>query len=406
MHRVNTWTALLLAFCCAWWVWAAVRICPSCGYEAAEADTQCMHCGAALPSPAGAAAVSPPPAATESNLPPAAVPRSLRTEAFEQVRMAQQLYEKGALWGSILFARNASAMLSTLGPEESPRILQMDQLIANARARLMSFEAKCPTCDGTGKRRTQAITLGGGVVDQEVAGGRCPLCNGMGVLPATASFDQLVREHAEALRLFGMEERRRGYEDSQQIWLPAGVLTNLSPKEVSNLRKAYGTPCEACMGFRSLACAACGGVGKLKCSNTRCVQGYEICPDCNGRGRGGSNTAGSTRTGSSSSLGSASSMSQRCNGCGGVGKRVCQDCQGKGHLICTKCEGHGNTLCTKCKGTGQSPVCTKCRGEGVVECTRCNGMGKDRRGATCDTCMGRGVLLCKSCLGSGRLARR
>lgn len=373
---------------------AAVRICKSCGWEVGGEAATCAHCGAVAPaSTAEAPAATPGPAAVETAAANSGSSGRIPEEVLkDQIAMAEQYFAKGSYWGAMLFARNAAAMLALKGRDGATNAVRMDQMIAECRKRLLSIEGPCPVCDGTGRPRMQAITLKGDVIKQEMIGGKCAICKGTGHIYAKPMADQLNREQADAQRTFALEERRRGLEESREIWLPTGLSDQLGARETSAVRKAFGVPCASCNGFRSSGCATCKGVGLLKCKNEGCVGGVEICADCKGKGR------------MSGSQGS-NTITRRCESCNGTGKRSCPDCEGRGMMVCTACSGTGEKLCTKCKGSGQGDLCTKCQGDGIAPCSRCRGTGK-YKDIACDICKGAGQVVCKSCLGAGRTSRR
>ncbi len=375
-------------------VWAALRICPSCGHEATGSEERCTHCNALLP----AVLVPPRPEPTEPRPATNALPSERTQPALsdevvaEQVTTARRFTEQGALWGAILFARNAAALLAIQGPQTAEQRLALATLIRGARRQLARTEQPCPVCRGTGAQRMKALTLKGDVVDQVVVGGKCPYCRGTGRVPARTPDDQLANEEAQALQTFAAEQQKRGLEEIRGLWLPPGLWESLTPKQQAAARKAAGVPCVRCYGIGTQSCTACGGAGILPCTNPNCAGGIEICPDCNGRGR----TSGSR---------GATAMQIRCETCNGTGKRTCSTCNGKGCIECTNCQGRGENICTACRGTGEGSVCSKCQGDGTIPCPRCNGTGQ-YRGAPCAACNGHGSSLCKACNGAGRISRR
>lgn len=376
---------------------AAIRVCPACGYEADAGATECGHCKAALPL---LTAVAPPPAPAEPA--PAEAPdvRKLAEPVIaEQIAAARKFFDQGAYWGAILFAQNGAAMLTLRGRTAAAAVVQLEKLVRDCRAALITLSQPCPACGGTGNPKSKARSMKGDIIDQTVFGGKCSVCKGVGIVPARAPDDRIVREQSAALQTFAAEQKQRGLEETWGLWLPEGLYAALTAREQSAMRKAAGVPCAACRGFRSLACRACSGAGILACSNDTCASGIEICPDCNGKGRGVS-----TSTGASSSR-TSSAVNTRCDTCNGTGRRTCQTCLGKGFIPCAACKGLGEQTCKTCQGSGDAPTCSKCKGDGILECTRCAGTGT-LRGQPCEACRSVGHLLCKSCNGAGRTARR
>jgi hypothetical protein len=233
------------------------------------------------------------------------------------------------------------------------------------------------------------VTLKGEVLDQDLPGTACPLCRGAAVLAGAAAMPELQRSMAASQRLYEVEQRRRQLDDFQGIWLPYGFSDGLAVRQIADLKKGYGVWCPACLGFGQTGCATCGGTALLKCPNASCVQGTEVCSDCQGKGR------------KTSTSGSATTLTKRCDTCGGAGKRRCDACSGKGHVPCPDCAERGVLTCKKCSGTGHPAPCTKCSGEGLAVCTRCAGKGQ-ANGPPCTYCQGQGASLCTSCLGTGR----
>lgn len=378
---------------------AAIRVCPSCGHEAAAEATECAHCKAALPPPVTAAPPPPEPA-------PVAAPdaRKLAEPVIAgQVAAARRFFDQDAYWGAILFARNGAAMLTLKGRDGVAAIVQLDKLTRDSRTALITLTQPCPACKGTGTPKMKARSMKGDIIDQTVVGEKCTACRGTGLFPLRTSDDRLAREESAALQTFAAEQKQLGLEEIRGLWLPEGLYPSLTAREQSAMRKAAGMTCAVCRGFRSLACRACSGAGVLACSNANCASGIEICPDCNGKGRG-TNT-GSGNAGSSSGNRTSSALNARCDTCKGTGKRTCQICEGKGFLACATCGGAGEQTCKACQGSGDAPACSKCKGDGILECTRCAGAGT-LRGQPCEACRSVGHLLCKSCNGAGRTARR
>lgn len=384
-------------------VWAALRLCPACGREAAAEDTVCGHCGHALPPAESAEPVpampeaEPPPAAEPAAAPAADIPDAL---IDEQVRTARGYAEREAWWGAILFARNAQALLGLRDADGARRQAEMAIFIAQARAHLTASSVECPACEGSGKQKMITLSLGGESNTLEVAGGRCPACHGLGRLPSLITADEWARQEGEALRVFKLEQLKRGLEEFRGIWLPHGTSANLSVRQIAALRRGFGTPCETCHGIGSAACSACEGAGRVVCPKT-CTQGWLVCPDCGGKGR--SNKKAS-ESGSSTSGSSSGAVMARCDTCKGAGKLRCTECDGTGVTACETCSGSGRKVCAICKGRGEAPSCAKCQGAGLTECPRCKGTGT-YRDKPCEDCNGGGVKLCTACQGAGAVSR-
>ncbi|MBP7275862.1 MAG: hypothetical protein KBA51_06645 [Kiritimatiellae bacterium] len=379
---------------------AALRLCPDCGHEAEGSETVCGHCGAALPAEAPAPAVEPTPE-PES---PAAGPdlESVRSILAEQARTARALEERKAWWGAMLFSRNAAALAGLAGVEGVKIQREMEALQWRARDTIALRTVSCPSCEGAGTLRKLSITLSGEPLEQVVAGGSCPVCRGRGTLPGKGSADLLRREETDAQRTYDFEQRQRGLESWMGIYVLPGLIKDLSPRDLSALRKGFGVWCAECRGFRKISCEACEGTGAVACTGNGCVQGRAVCEACGGRGR----VSGGGTSGSSSRTSSSGALSTRCEACGGLGLGPCTTCKGRGYLICSQCKGEGDTLCRACGGSGMPAVCSKCKGDGVTPCARCRGSGRDRRGGECEACGGHGEILCKTCEGSGRAGKK
>lgn len=378
----------------------ALRICPDCGHEAAGSEPVCGNCGAALPAAEPAEAAQPAP---QPEAPPAGPDlASVRSVLKEQVRTARALEERKAGWGAMLFARNAAALAGLAGADGVNIQREMETLQLRARDAITLRSAPCPACNGTGQLRKLSVTLSGEPLEQVVAGGSCPLCRGRGTRPGKAPADLLRREESDARRTYEFEQRQRGLEAWMGIFVPPGLIKELSPRELSALRKGFGVWCAECRGFRKISCEACEGTGAVACTGNGCVQGRAVCEACGGRGR----VSGGGTSGSSSRTSSSGALSTRCEACGGLGLGPCTTCKGRGYLICSQCKGEGDTLCRACGGSGMPAVCSKCKGDGVTPCARCRGSGRDRRGGECEACGGHGEILCKTCEGSGRAGKK
>lgn len=403
----------------------AWRVCPQCGYEVADGLERCGHCGAAVPPKAPADGVPepaktdlpaepPPPASSVGAL--SGVPEALLADWKAAVAAAQQ----PPYWLSFLFARNAEALIQLAGPEAPVKDGQVADLLHRLREPLARGEAPCPLCEGKGKTMIRTTTMGGEVIEQELAGHGCPMCEGRGTLPIWLPPEALQRGHTDALRRFTVEQRRRGREEYYGIWLPAKLKDRLTLRQAVTLRKAHGAPCEECLGFGSQACEPCGGAGRVKCSDKDCYYGVLTCPDCKGLGKSTETVRPDSRrdydrnsdddtfgrsTGRSTSRTTSRTATVRCERCMGTGRFACPTCKGLGYEPCEPCKASGHVLCPTCQGVGMPPVCKKCGGEGLTACSRCKGSGKYKDGE-CPYCNGEGQLLCSSCDGTGRTTRR
>lgn len=376
---------------------APARICAVCGHEALHDGPLCLHCGAALPPLPETDAPAPketptPPAPPETD--PMAANGVIAAEALaNDLRWARQLAERGVPWGALFAARNTAAMAALRGEAGAKELAAASALALELRRAMFVVQRPCSVCEGTGRRRIYIVTLKGEVKTQELPSLACESCGGSGRWRARPLLDELSRDEAAAKRAYAVEQLRRGRVESSGIWLPRGVAEKLDVRATAALRKAFGVPCAACLGFGALGCSKCEGAGRIRCANRNCLHGVELCPDCGGTGRSRAAASGMTAT------------IRRCETCGGAGKIQCRTCGGKGHLECDRCEGRGETLCAACRGAGEAPECNRCGGAGFIGCARCAGTGQNR-GQPCPACGGQGVLLCTQCQGFGRVARR
>jgi len=365
---------------------AALRVCPSCGTEAAGEETICRHCQIDLPDAVSAELQAPvdEEAPKEARVAPIAL--SMEQARAEEAR-ARKCLEQGDRPGALLWGRNAIAWLSAQGAEGLIEAAKLDSEGRLIQKKIMQIERPCPACSGSGHCWIQVVSLSGNVIDKEAPGTPCPACRGRGTLMGFLSADERASAMVRAAQSFSILQRKMGREEWMGIWLPVGLSETLRSRQIVALRKGFGVQCPTCSGFGGEGCESCGGTRFTGCSNTGCVQGREICPDCSGTGRlrDTSGTTGSIRS---------------CASCNGSGKRTCTVCAGRSLLTCIDCEG-GERLCTRCKGVGQAAACVRCGRTGLAECTRCQGTGTDR-GVPCVACKGEGVVPCRTCGGTGQ----
>ncbi|MDZ4197721.1 MAG: hypothetical protein U1E27_00385, partial [Kiritimatiellia bacterium] len=269
--------------------------------------------------------------------------------------------------------------------------IQLEDTLTGTRVRALSIERPCPGCRGSGVRRVQVMRLNGEIVEQETPGVMCPVCRGRRTLAGRRTAAERTTAQGAVLQTYQLEQQRLGREDWLGIWVPAGLAEQFRARESAALRKAFGVWCSTCSGSGRRGCEPCGGTGIRACSNGRCIQGTEICPECNGSGR-------------TQSSGGSRSLTRGCTACNSTGKRTCSTCEGKGFLVCAPCQGRGEILCARCGGSGQNATCNRCTGSGLADCTACRGTGVYRN-EICAVCKGDRVLLCRTCNGAGRALR-
>lgn len=360
-------------------VLARVLLCPRCGHEVEAAATICSHCQNVLLSPAEVSAVvAPAPVATGE----AGVLRSTLEAELAAARAALEQDQPALAW---LRARNLAGLL-TLSPDAAlvaPRVdVERKALVA-----LRERERVCPVCKGERDRTLLFVTVNGVPSQQKAPGSTCLACDGAGRWSVRLTADQLAGAFAHAQRAFNAAQRERGWIASGGLWFPPGV-TNLTVGQVAAARRAVAGPCETCRGLGMTGCDDCLGAGRRVCTDSHCVSGKVVCPDCDGTRRMRADAEGRNIT-------------RRCATCRQTGVTDCPTCQGRSYLTCTTCDGHGEERCESCKGTGEKSICGSCSGEGWRACKRCKGHGA-YRDAPCPECRGVGEELCATCNGTGR----
>jgi hypothetical protein len=368
---------LAAAFLLALWTWAATMlVCGKCGYEAAQDQSVCAHCGASLPpalSPAEPTHAAADNAAAGTNIATLAL-----AAAREDVRLARE--NEARPERALALYANALA-LSRLIPRES--------IPADAGARLVDGMAAChkalartarpcPACGGSGSRSIKLQSLAGGEESSIGAGGAlvCAMCEGAGVVVSGRSADELRLALAQGRRDFELLEQAAGRVTVGRAWVPPALAAQLDLAGQVLLRTAAAAPCTACLGIGRQTCTVCRGLGRTKCRQTGCEDGWVV--------RKPTNT-----------LASKNALRQRV---------ACSACQGTGWSACATCRASGAVVCSACQGSGQPPRCNRCGGEGTVACTRCRGSGRVGE-AVCDSCHGTQRVLCTTCHGEGRLSR-
>ncbi|MBN1671299.1 MAG: hypothetical protein JXR37_09715 [Kiritimatiellae bacterium] len=389
--KIPSWGVVAaVLFCCLCAALGAVLVCPKCGHEYEPGASVCPHCQAELPAAEPAAATAADEAVVAEPAPAAGEEGQLEEEtAAREFLTASQYYEKKEYWLAYFFGRNAMALNALVSEaRRGARYGQLLRLVENCRAKLRHVQRTCPVCGGTGQKTVQMLSLDGTPSQQKVFGPSCPCCMGDGYLRAWRSTSKIKLDQAKYLREYVHIQKRRGFEQLSDIWLPPPVKARLTVRSTVAMKKAFGSPCPACAGLGFSACTACGGAGKTKCSNPGCVGGEQVCPVCGGSGKERTTVRNTPLT-------------RVCPRCTGSGRVVCDTCRGKTWLPCDPCKGTGKQLCTQCDGTGELPMCSRCEGQGLTTCSRCNGTGTDQ-GAPCPQCHGEGVVMCKSCQGWGR----
>lgn len=381
MRKFIVFFAVLTTLLAAGSLLAALFQCPKCGYEQKEGQVTCEHCGGPLPATTAVPVRAPEAKPT--------VTAAIMDAEISRVRQAQ-INERPAI--VIVRARNSLALLKLAPDSVRAQAAELLSAIGDAEKKIRNGEQACFACRGSGQRITIFSSFRGQTSTQKgattVAGAGCPVCDGSGKLPTHASENTIVSEMAKAKQVFEREQVARGWEDAGGIWVPKGVAEKLTIRERAALKSTTGDVCTACYGFGFFGCVTCNGESKIKCTNTKCVQGKEPCPACKG-----------TRKVTATSNGHSSDRS--CTACGQLGVTTCTICGGRGYLDCTKCQARGEVRCTTCKGTGENATCIKCDGSGLAPCRSCKGTGELRGGTPCPDCHGEKSAFCTSCNGTG-----
>ena len=357
---------------------AAVILCPRCGHELDPGMVTCPHCQRALPSSEPA----PEPAPVAQPAPSALNRAALEAEAA-RARAALDDDRPALAW---LYARNLAALMALVPGaadfRDTERALERAALSA-----LRSGTSECPACEGSGRATILSVGINGQVNRQQTVSAKCPACSGRGTWTAFPSDDQLEGAFVPARRTFQDGKRDARWIPEGGAWLPPGTPP-LDLRQQVAVRKAISAPCDTCRGSGATGCSSCDGAGRTACTESGCVSGRILCPECGGTRRQSASEDGRTLT-------------RRCPECRQVGVVECPTCKGQACVECDDCSGRGEQACTTCKGSGEKSVCSKCSGEGLRSCSRCKGTGQHRQ-ATCAECGGDGQVICGACQGNGR----
>jgi len=373
----------LLIVCLACSLWAAgLVICPKCGTEAGANATVCAHCGADLPvikgesaAPAGTAAVADRRVATISDMALEATrtDKRLAEESLaKRPEIAYSYYENALALGRLV---NREGLSTNAGRT-------LAENLERCRSLLAYTTRPCTACNGSGKISVKFQGLIGDKSAQSGAslllsdGPACPVCSGRGVVPAGRSANELRVLIAQGRRDFETRQQAVGRVACGRVWVPSDLLPLLDVKAQALIRAACPTPCSACMGMGIQDCFHCKGVGRIKCSNEGCMNGWIIHKESN-------------------TLAPKLAINR---------KERCPVCQGSGFMSCPDCRGLGTIPCKNCNGTGRNAVCPDCGGQGWGACPKCQGTGSVG-GAICPECRGKGDRACPKCHGEGCAVR-
>lgn len=348
-------------------------ICSECGYENPAMRELCVHCEAKLPdSPDSKPADS----KTQSNQ------REPESDGLEflspeivlnEMDMGLKRLEEQDVELARLFFKNSvalNALADSRGTNDrASRILAY---IEQCEASRESVREKCSICRGTGQGTMKIASLSGAVTYRDAPGKPCVECGGEGYVWRRATVDELKYRIGKALSRYTAQQQARRFDPVGGAWVPAGIADKLSLRQETLLRRVAAPSCPACAGVGRNDCGKCNGGGKVKCSNSRCVNGFVTVET-------GGNLAKAKQT-----------TAEKCAICGG-----------EGTIPCSECGGKGSVLCRKCGGSGERQACRKCGGQGIIECGRCGGSGA-AKGAICSSCGGNGIARCSSCAGDGR----
>ena len=194
----------------------------------------------------------------------------------------------------------------------------------------------------------------------------------LNMVSAGRSANELRVLIAQGWRDFETRQQAFGYVACGRVWIQPDLLPLLNAKAQALIRTACPTPCPACMGLGIQDCSRCKGLGRVKCNNEGCVNGWIL-------------TAGAN------SLAPKNALKH---------KDRCPVCQGSGFMPCPDCLGIGTVPCKSCNGTGHNAVCPECGGPGWESCPKCHGAGIVGS-ASCPVCHGEKVVLCPKCHGEG-----
>jgi len=361
-----------------WTVCGAIFTCPKCGYEQSPEVAVCTHCGEVLKKDQHVVPqqVADP---VEADAGPAVVVR-------EDMRLAKLYYEKENNWLAWHHLRNAQA-LDALAEER--RLIEpawLAEITHSLETRVQFGQRRCPICKGSGRREVQIHQMDNTYRVFSPENSACPICQRLGVVKTRKTVQELLFDRAQARKQFEAAQQSRGLVEVVGMWLPRGLDKQLSVKQKVAMKRAFGLPCNDCVGVGFQACEKCSGLGYTKCANKDCVMGMQKMTDSK-----------TQRVRKKLELGSPS--------WGTPTTETCEVCRGKAIVPCEKCDGKAAFVCKTCSGAGQSPICTKCNGQGLVVCSSCKGSG-EYRGVKCTGCLGEGSIVCTSCNGTGHKVNR
>jgi DnaJ-class molecular chaperone len=348
---------------------AEIIICKGCGWELDGGAAACGHCGRTSEKRVESATEAP---VEVEKLEISPEGQALADDLIdEDVRLSRQYTKAGDPVVARLLIKNASViMLISESARDTTRTTAIAKMLASLTGRGTFVDAKCTSCDGSGKRvMTISSIIPGEPQSREVQGGKCPFCKGRGSVRRAGSMDDLKFSRSQAEKRFEAIQRGRGYQRVGGVWLPGDVMDTLKVKQRAMISAASSPPCETCEGFGKVDCKACEARGVIECAA------------CDG-GNVFIKVTGELVKGTIS-------RSEKC-----------KKCKGRGVLYCEKCGGSGGILCRKCRGKGDMPDCRKCAQKGYIDCRKCKGSGKIDD-EDCEYCAGEGVILCTSCDGDG-----
>lgn len=322
-------------------------VCPDCDVEDLEAPWICPKCGKPLDAPDDEPEPDPAPAAGAPAARTAARPADAATALREDVRRAAAGLPPAAALAAV---RNAIALAAlapdALSPAERKALHDRETALL---ARLASETAPCPNCHGTGRvdvPRPPKKPTGRGknfksiesvaVSDLNAPPTQpCPLCSGTGKARRAVDRKRLAGLAGLGARDFGRAVRGAGREDFRGLWLPPGLLDSMDDAARAALVRAAPSlrACPDCAGTGTQPCRACGGFGRILCTN----RDFHAAPKSAGEG--------ADRKAIESTL-IAPVSRDPCPACGGAWDSpravACPDCAGRGVSACSSCSGTGN----------------------------------------------------------------
>lgn len=370
---------IVLVLLCSFFAYAALNICPKCGYENENEVSVCTHCKNAIPGRVKAAG----PSGEKSD-------GDVSSEDFvgaelvvDEVRKGREYFEKKQYEVARLFFRNAMALDALSTPsEDKNRSDKILSYINKSEQAGRVVERKCRRCDGTGKQPVKFQQLGntsetkgmGKPIKVSSPSGReCERCSGTGVYKSMGTIDEMKFKIGQASSTYNDLQKARKYQPIGNAWVPADLAESITIKQRVLLMRTVVSPCEYCAGFGKIDCRKCKGEGRIECTASGCVKGKVPLEDDD----------------------------KRIKRMQGDGSKNCPECNGHGTVVCETCKGEGTVLCTRCDGSGERPLCTKCSGQGFAACRKCKGAGT-YKGEPCANCGGDGSEMCSSCRGEGR----